>query len=493
MTDFNETNSRRNFLKTSAAGLAALTIMPSGVIAGLGHRAPSDKLAIAAVGVGGVGFRNLTNLRNESIVALCDVDGDYGMKAFRRWPDARRYKDFRVMLETEKNIDGVVIATPDHTHSIAAMAAMQLQKHVFVQAPMAHAVFEMRRMTESARVFNVITQVGNQSASGNPTREIAELIWSGAIGEIREVHAYTSQPIWKQGELSLDKSSRQPKELDWNLFLGPCAETPFHSTYTPFGWRAFWKFGNGALGSMGPHVLEPAFRALKLKAPVQVEASSTTINMTTAPTAQKLVFSFARRDNLPKLALPAVKLYWYDGGLLPEKPVGIPEEIKLGATGGGLIFVGDEGSIICEEQGSNYKVVKNGNIVDLKVDQLLHRIEDPFAGGHENDWVRACKENPENRLVPSADFDSQAAITETILVGAIAVRLQSLHKKLEWDSAQMRFLNINQQEEFEITTPQEMVVENGIPKFANEIAKYNAYRFVEQTVRPIYREGWKQI
>jgi len=493
MEDNRETNSRRKFLKTTAAGITALTILPSGVIAGLGHSAPSDKLVIAAIGAGGVGFRNLSNLKNETIAAICDVDWDYSMKSFRRWSDAARYKDFRVMLETEKNIDAVLIATPDHTHSVAAMAAMQLQKHVFVQAPMAHSVFELRRMTETARVFNLVTQVGNQCASGDETREIAELIWAGTIGEIREVHAYTSHPKWKQGEISLEKQSKQPKELDWNLFLGPVNEIPYNSAYAPFAWRAWWNFGNGALGSMAPHILEPVFRALKLKAPAQVEASSASINLLTAPVAQKLIFSFNKRDNMAKLSMPPVKVYWYDGGLLPERPEKFPTEIIIGNSEGGVIFVGSEGYLICNEEGKDLKVVKNGTVVNEKTDRILHRIENPFLGGHEADWVRACKESPENKLSSSADFESQTALTETILVGSMAVRLQSLRKKLVWDSAQMRFTNIDINEVFEIANQREMVVENGLTKFNIEISKHNASRFVEQTVRPIYREGWKQI
>ncbi|MDA3928134.1 MAG: Gfo/Idh/MocA family oxidoreductase [Prolixibacteraceae bacterium] len=485
--------SRRNFLRTSVAGVTALTILPSSVIGGMGYPAPIDKLNIAAIGIGGVGFRNLSNLSNENIVALCDVDWDYGKKAFRRWSNAKQYKDFRVMLENQKDIDAVLVATPDHTHSVAAMAAMQLQKHIYVQAPMAHSIFEMRRMNETARVFNVVSQVGNQSASGDEVREICELIWSGVIGSVNEVHAWTSQPEWEQGGYYPHKKKKVPKELDWDLFVGPANDIPYHSSYTPYGWRGWWNFGNGSLASSGPHILEPVFKALKLKAPVSVEASSTEINLESAPVAEKIALTFNKRDNLPKLAMPKVKLHWYDGGFKPEIPAGFPSSIDFGSSEGGLLFIGDEGMLLCEPEGRNFKVIKNGEVIEVIADKVMHRINAPFSGGHEMDWTRACKENSDNRLSPSASFEKQTALTETILVGTLAVRLQSLRRKLLWDSAQMKFLNIDVFEEFEISKRGEMYIQNGIPKFDIETEKHNAAHFVDQTVRPVYRAGWKQI
>lgn len=493
MAENQSSTTRRDFIRTSMAGITALTILPSSVIGGLGHRAPSDKLNIAIIGAGGVGFRTLSNLEDENIVALCDVDWDYAKKAGRRWSNAQKYSDYRVMLQQEKGIDAVVVATPDHTHSVASMAAMQLQKHVYVQAPMAHSIFEVRRMNESARVFNVVSQVGNQSASSDEVREICEIIWSGAIGEIREVHAWTTQPRWQQGMLYPDKKMPVPRDLNWDLFIGPATEIPYNSTYTPFGWRAWWNFGNGALGSMGPHILEPVFRALKLNAPFEVEASSTQVNLQSAPLAEKITFGFNRRDNLPKLALPPVTLHWYDGGLMPELPNELPYNISIGNEDGGAIFIGAEGMLICGAEGKNYTVFKRGETVTINADRKLHRIANPYQGGHEKDWVRACKESTENRLAAAANFESQTALTETLLVGTIAVRMQSLRKILNWDSSQMRFLNINDEEEFAITKQGAMYVENGIPKFDSNIARYNASRFVDQTVRPIYRSGWQQI
>lgn len=487
-----EPNSRREFLKTTLAGVAALTILPSGVIGGQGKPAPSDRLNIAAIGVGGVGFRNLNNLKNENIVALCDVDWDYGQKAFRRWPNAQKYKDFRVMFENEKNIDSVVIATPDHIHASAVMAAIQLQKNVFVQAPMAHSIFELRRMVETAKVFDVSTQVGNQIASSDFSRNISETIWAGAIGEVCDVFVWTSDPRWIQGENLPDKKVIVPKNLDWDLFIGPSSFIPYNPVFTPYGWRAWWNFGNGALGTAGPHILEPVFRALKLRVPSFVEASSTHYNLDSAPKAEKILFEFKKRENLPNVAMPQVKIHWFDGGLFPELPEKLPQEILLRDYVSGILFVGSEGMIIGNPATEDFKLVKNGAIVSFETEKIIHRIENSTLG-HEVDWARSCKESPANRLSCSASFESQAALTETILVGTLALRLQSLRKKLQWDSSQLRFSNVDIYDEFEITSPGNFQVENGIINNNSTKKKYNVSHFVDRTVRPIYRDGWKQI
>lgn len=492
MIEEKESNSRREFIKKTVAGLTAITILPSNVISGMGHPSPGDKLNIAVVGVGGIGFQNLNNLKDENIVALCDVDWDYGQKAFRRWSSAARYKDYRVMLEKEKNIDAVLIASPDHTHACVALSAMQLQKHVYVQAPMAHSVFEVRRMVETARIFNLATQVGNQRASGDFTRDISEIIWSGAIGEVREVKAWTSQPKWKQGVFNLEKKMYAPSSLDWNLFLGPATEMPYHPKLTPYGWRTWWNFGNGALGSLGAHILEPAFRALKLKAPISVEASSTLFTLDTAPQSEQIIFSFGKRENLPNLAMPPLKLTWHDGGLLPELVEKDPSGFSVREMESGLIFRGSEGYIISDPMAEKFAVFIHGEEVTLQPEKVLHRIPNS-SSGHEADWVRACKENHDNRLETSANFESQAVLTETLLVGSMAVRLQSLSKKLEWDSGQMGFSNINLYEEFEIKGESDYYVDNGMVKFSGSKKMYNAASFVNQSVRPIYRSGWQQL
>ena len=487
-----ESNSRREFIKKSIVGLTAMSVLPSNILSGMKHSSPGDKLNIAAIGVGGIGFQNLNNLKDENIVALCDVDWDYGQKAFRRWGSAARYKDYRVMLEKEKNIDAVLIAAPDHIHASAALAAMQLQKHVYVQAPMAHSVSEVRRLVETGKAYNLVTQVGNQRASSDFTRDISEIIWSGSIGEIREVRAWTTQPKWKQGVFNLEKRMFAPSALDWNLFLGQAAEMPYHPRLTPFGWRAWWNFGNGALGSMGAHILEPAFRALKLKAPISVEASSSIFNMETAPQSEQIVFTFGKRENLPNLAMPSVKLTWCDGGLMPELVDVVPSGFSVREMESGLVFFGSEGYIFSDPMAEKFSVVIGGNEVTLSAEKVLYRISNSSLG-HEADWVRACKENQGNRLETSANFESQAVLTETLLVGSMAVRLQSLSKKLEWDSSQMRFTNIDLSEEIEIKGEDDFYVENSMVKFSKARKTYNAALFVDQCVRPTSRFGWQQL
>jgi hypothetical protein len=487
-----ESTSRRNFIKTSIGGIAALTILPSTVVSGLGHPAPSDRLNIGAIGVGGIGYQNLLKLEQENIVALCDVDSGYAQKSYRRWNRAATYTDFRQMLEKENGMDAVVIATPDHTHAIAALAAMQLQKHVFVQSPFSHSVFGVKRMIEAADAYGVVSQVGNEVASGDDTRDVAEIIWSGAIGEVREVHAWTVEPLWQQGLRFPDDEMWVPKNLNWDLFLGPSSFIPYHEIYTPFGWRAFWKFGNGALGIKAPSVLEPIFRALKLEAPTHVQASSSAYNLDGAPDSQIITFDFARRDNLPKLSMPGLQLHWYDGGLMPPVSESLPVDILGKYKNGGLIIIGKQATLVCGEGGENYQIFRNGVQQNVEIKPSVHRIPGGKEG-HERDWVRACKEPAQNRLAPSASIKSQKAITETLLVGSMAVRLQTLNRKLEWDSAQMLFVNINESELFSILTNRGYYLQNNVVKIKKGKKDFNASQFVSETVRPLSRSGWMQI
>lgn len=473
--------------------MAGLAILPSKVVSGLGHTAPSDKLNIAVVGVGGVGFRNLNHLKEENIVALCDVDTEYAEKSIRRWSNAHFYTDYRVMLEQEKSIDAVVVATPDHTHSIIAMAAMQQQKHVYVQPPMAHSVFEVRRMTETSRVFNVVSQVGNQVASGDGTRLISELIWEGTIGAVHKAYAWTSYPLWKQGCKIGKYKGNIPKNLNWDMFVGPTKMVDYNPLYTPYAWRGWWNFGNGALGGMAPHLLEPLFRALKLNQPATVQACSSEFSLEFAPKSSQIIFGFDRRDNIPKVSMPKFKLYWYDGGLRPECPEGLPSSVRLNSIENGVIIVGDEGIILYENQGDNVQVFKGGIVTDIIPKQQLHRIDAPFTGGHETDFVRACKESGNNRLLPSADFDSQLALNETILVGNMAIRLQSLQQPLKWDSTQMKFSNIYDSDTFRISQIENLSNEKGVIKPVVSNNEYNAADFVRRTIHPIHRTGWEQI
>ena len=272
------TLSRRKFIASTSIGITGATILPSHVVAGLGHRPPSDKLNIAGIGVGGKGFTNLKYMETENIVALCDVDWDYAARnAFPRWHRAKQYKDFRVMLDQQKDIDAIMVATPDHTHALPALMAMRQGIHAFVQKPLTHSVYESRILAETAQRYGVATQMGNQGNSADGIRQICEWIWAGTIGEVTHVDTWTNRPIWPQGLSRPEKSERVPKTLDWDLFIGPAAFREYNSIYHPWNWRGWWDFGTGALGDMGNHILDPVFKALNLQYPTSVQASSTSL------------------------------------------------------------------------------------------------------------------------------------------------------------------------------------------------------------------------
>ncbi|GET33159.1 dehydrogenase [Prolixibacter bellariivorans] len=491
----NQSNvSRRAFLGTSAAAAAGFTILPSNTIAGLGHKAPSDKLNIAGIGVGGMGRTNLKNMSTENIVALADVDWKYAGKTFNDYPNAVRYKDFRELLDKQKDIDAVLVATPDHVHALAAYSAMKQGKHVYVQKPLTHSVYESRLLTNTANEMGVATQMGNQGNSGDGIRDICEWIWAGTIGEIKEVHAWTNRPIWPQGLERPTEKVRVPRTLDWDLFLGPAAYRPYNPIYTPWNWRGWWDFGTGALGDMACHILDPVFKALKLKYPTAVEGSSTQINTESAPEAQKVTYWFPERDNLPKVAMPAVKVTWYDGGLLPERPEELVDGEMMGDWGGGVIFVGSKGKIMCGTYARNPQLLPTTKMEDFKRPaETLRRIPKAMEGGHEQDWIRACKEDKSNRMEASSNFDYSGPLNEMVVMGVLAVRLQDLKRRLLWDGANMQFTNIGDNDQIRVVTSDKFEVVDGDPKFDTKYDTMNAKKAAEEWIRHHYREGWQQI
>ena len=343
--------SRRDFIKTgitAAAGAAAFTIVPSHVLGKtLGHVAPSDKLNIAGVGIGGVGRRNLKNMATENIVALCDVDWSYAMKTFNDYPSAKRFKDWRVMFDQMgKDIDAVVVATPDHTHAVVAAHAMTLGKHVYVQKPLTHSVYEARLLTKLAKKYKVATQMGNQGNSFDDCRQLAEWIWSGVIGDVYEVHCWTDRPIWPQGLMKPAGGVKVPKTLDWDLFIGPAETRPYDPAYTPWNWRGFYDFGTGALGDMACHIMDPIVMALGIKYPTSVQASSTLSNLYSPPHAETITYTFPAREPKGNVKMPELKVVWYDGGLLPPRPEELPDGEMMGDSNGGLLFIGTKGKIM---------------------------------------------------------------------------------------------------------------------------------------------------
>ncbi|HNT89897.1 MAG TPA: Gfo/Idh/MocA family oxidoreductase, partial [Candidatus Hydrogenedentes bacterium] len=327
--------SRRAFLGQAAgvaAAGAAFQIVPRHAIGGAREKAPSEKLNIAGIGVGGMGAANLRALQSENIVALCDVDHAYAAKTFAEYPNAARYTDYRVLLENERDLDAVVIATPDHTHAVIAMAAMRAGKHVYCQKPLTHTVYEARTLAEAAKATGVRTQMGIQGHSSKEARQICEWIQAGVIGAVREVVAWCSLTYYPWGHAGWSsplaarptETPAVPESLDWDLWIGPALFRPYHPTYHPLTWRSWWDFGCGMMGDRGAHTLDPVFWALDLGAPSSVEASNTDLNPETYPIASVVRYEFPARG-----ALPPVTVTWYDG-LQPPAPAGLGDARLLG-------------------------------------------------------------------------------------------------------------------------------------------------------------------
>lgn len=487
-----EKNQRRTFIKQSVLGAAGFYIVPSHVVSGLGHTVPSDKLNIAGVGIGGKGRPNLNAMKTENIVALCDIDWNYSKPVFETFPKAKKYYDWRVMMEEMgKDIDAVMVATPDHTHAGIAAQALIMDKHVYCQKPLTHSIYESRLLTQLAAQHPVATQMGNQGNSGIDVREVCEWIWNGEIGEVKEVHAWTDRPIWPQGQERPQQQMSIPDNFNWDLFLGPAPARPYHEIYTPWNWRGWWDFGTGAFGDMACHVLDPVYAALKLKYPTRIEGYSSPMNTESAPQSEQVKFHFPKRAPMDKLAFPAVDVYWYDGGLLPYRPDLLPEGVDMMADGlGGCIFVGSKDTLYCNCGGVGKRLLSGRT---PNVPASLRRIPEAKGykdGPHEQDWIRACKENPGSRVECSSNFAFSGPFNEMVLLGVLAVRLQGLHKTLEWDGENMRFTNIGPDESFKVIQSDHFSMKNGRPSFGKNYAEFNALEAVEEYIKHTYRKGW---
>ena len=412
--------SRRRFM-SHAAAVAAFTVVPRHVLGGPRRIAPSEKLNIAGIGVGGRGGDDLQGVESENIVALCDVDWQSAAGAFRRYPNARKYRDFREMLDKEGDgIDAVVVATPDHVHAVASMAAIKKGKHVYCEKPLTRTIHEARALTLAAREAKVATQMGNQGMAFEGNRLIKEWIWDGAIGDVREVHVWSDRPThqgklplwWAQGIERPTDTPAVPDHLDWDLWLGPAPYRPYHPAYVPFRWRGWWDFGSGGLGDMGIHNLAPVFSALKLGAPTSVHASSTAVYEETLPLASTV--------------------HWYDGGLIAARPPELEDGRELPREDG-LVFVGDRGTMLVTGWGGNSpRLIPETKMKAYK--QPLKRL--PRSIGHYEEWIKACKEGTPTE----SSFDFAGPMTEAVLLGTVCVRAGGL--KLLWDSASMKVTNL---------------------------------------------------
>ena len=477
--------SRREFIGTAATAAAGLTILPSRFAGGSKLPAPSDKLNIAGVGVGGMGRTNLKNMASENIVALCDVDWKYSQDCFNDFPDAKKYWDWRKMFdEMRDSIDAVVIATSDHTHAIIAAHAMTLGKHVFLQKPLTHTVYESRLLSKLAEEYKVATQMGNQGASADGIRQVAEWIWNGEIGKVKKVDAFTDRPIWPQGLNRPSVEMTVPDTLNWDLFIGPAPMRPYNEIYTPWNWRGWWDYGTGALGDMACHILHPVFVGLRLQHPSKVQASSTLLLTDCAPHAEMVRLTFPERKKFKKVKMPEVEVTWYDGGIQPLKPEGWPAGTDMNNHGGGVLFHGTKDTLICGCYGRDPWLLSGRKPT---VEPSMRKVE----LSHEMDWVRACKESPESRVEGSSPFKEAGPFNEMVVMGVLAVRLQGLNKELEWDGENMTFTNISASDQIKTVIEDGFVIHDGHPTFDKKWTdEMSAREFAAELIKHTYREGW---
>lgn len=433
--------SRKNFLGKAALAAGGMMVVPRHVLGGSGYQAPSDTLNIACVGVGGMGASNTKSLADigENIYALCDVDEEYAAETLYNYPKAKRYVDFREMLDKEKEIDAVMIATPDNTHAAIAIKAMEMGKHVFVQKPLTRTIYEARRMAEVAKETGVVTQMGNQGHNFEGTIKAVEWIKQGAIGEVTKVDCWTNRPrgFWPQGA-DIQKSDEipvVPYTMHWDLWIGPSRYRPYHPDIAPFAWRGRWDFGAGALGDMGAHIMDQPYWALDLDMPEQVHASSTPFNDESFPLGSIVNYEFPAKGNRK-----AVKLTWYDGGMLPPRPDELEDGKPMGSWGGGMIFHGSEGKLMADVYGNNPRFIPESDL--QKIGEPKKMIERP-AEIHQ-EWVDAAK----GKGKTSSHFEYAAKLTETMLLGNMAIKFSDKNIKLQWDAKKMKVPNLEEANEW---------------------------------------------
>ena len=432
-------SSRRRFLTTGAAAFAGIQIVPRHVLGAPGEPPPSEKLSLGVIGCGGQGAANIGELEGSlklvNITALCDVDLKHAGGTFTKYPQARAHRDFRKLIDDSRDLDAILIATPDHLHAPAAIRAMRAGKHVYVEKPMAHTIGETRKLLQVARETGVVTQMGNNGHGGEGLRLTREWIQAGVIGKVREVHSWSDRPgtFWNtQGKAYPTDTPPVPATLDWDLWLGPAQPRPYHPDIAPRKWRGWWDFGCGALGDMAVHNADPAFYAFDLDAPIAVSAEHSPNNNQSFPEWSVVKYEFAAKGDRP-----AVNLTWHDGGKKPPRPAGLEANRELGDNG--IYFVGDQGVILCGGWSGAPRLIPEARMKDFQAPaKTLAR-----SPGHRREWVEACKaKNPKMAL---AGFDYSAPFTEALLVGLLAIRFG---KRVEWDSANLRSPNTPEADRF---------------------------------------------
>jgi predicted dehydrogenase len=468
--------SRRRFLQKSLMAAAGIYILPRHVLGGKGYTAPSDKLVIAVVGAGGKGrddIRHFNLSGKATIGVLCDVDDRQSADSRKNFPNAKYYKDYREMLDKEhKNIDAVSVSTPDHMHAVIAMGAMQLNKHVYVQKPLTHDIYEARMLTQAATRYKVVTQMGNQGASGDGVRQLIDWYRAGIIGDVTEVWCFTNRPIWPQGIPWSDKKTAIPPELDWNLWQGTAPAKDYVDHLLPFNWRGWWDYGTGALGDMGCHIITPVFQVLELGSPVAAECSVGAVWTDnykhgyfpdSCPPSSHITLSFKGEHGKPDM-----KMHWMDGGLQPDRPDELGPDEAFGDRENAVLFVGTKGKMTCATYGMDPQLLPTSRTRKTIVPQTIARV----PGGdnaHYAAWIEAAIAGygSEQEKNLSSNFKLAGPITESVLMGNLAIRSYDIrypkplvpgkdqaydypgrHIKLLWDGANMKVTNFGDANQF---------------------------------------------
>ncbi|WP_423146721.1 Gfo/Idh/MocA family protein [Rubrolithibacter danxiaensis] len=462
--------SRRDFIKSAAVAAAGFMIVPRHVLGGKGFIAPSDRLIVAGVGVGGKGESDIANFYKSGkadIAFLCDVDDRRAASSIKRFPKAKYYKDWREMFDKEsKHFDAVSVSTPDHNHAIVALAAMERGKHVYVQKPLTHDIYEARVLTNAAKKHKVVTQMGNQGASNEGTRLMTEWFDAGLIGDVHTVYCWTDRPVWPQGIPWPAQSSEIPKELNWDLWLGTAPYKEYVDKLVPFNWRGWWDYGTGALGDMGCHLVEVPFRVLGLTSPKDVQASVGSVYVDefkrgyfpeSCPPSSHAILTF------PKTAKTKgdITLHWMDGGIQPERPEELGANETFGDGGNGVLIIGTKGKMMCGTYSENPQLLPTSKTKETKVKQEFERVPGG-ADGHYAQWVEAAIAGYGKKEV-SSPFEVAGPLTETLLMANLAIRGYDIrvprssgngfnypgrYVKLLWDNENMKVTNLDAVNQF---------------------------------------------
>ncbi len=421
--------SRRKFIKSASIGALGFQVVPSRVFGA------NERVALAGIGAGGKGSSDIAGARDAGaeVVGLCDVDAGRLNQAVKKYPGSKGYTDYRKLFdELGKSIDAVTVSTPDHMHFHAALRAVQMGKHTYVQKPLTHSIWEARKLANEARKAKVVTQMGNQAHAGEPIRRAVELIRSGVIGKVKEVHSWTNRPIWPQGLEKKLTAQEVPKNMDWDLWIGPAPMRPYNSGYAPFKWRGWWDFGTGALGDMGCHIMDMPFWALDLKYPTSVEAKQNGNSLECGPNKSIVTYTFPEGKYNHKM--PFV---WYDGGYMPEESVFEGTIVNSqNAKKFDLIIIGEKGKFLFNRNSTKWKTSPEGLLDNVNPEKTIPRVKN-----EDQEWVDAIRGVGSE---PLSGFAYSGPFTETVLLGNLAVRLG---KRIAWDGINLKATNAPEAEE----------------------------------------------